>query len=904
MYMIKPSNGWTMKLVLAMLLIICLTSPVISQKNRPVANDVTILLEILQRDYYAIDDLEIRLTTLQKDRANGISILKAYTENFVPSSSTTQVNIDNAQWEIKILKQQLSATPNNTSVDQQTKLDKLFSLTNQLKKQLETREGDLQARDNQILKDLSSYFKKVPNEFLVVITDKFVNKFSLIHAKSTDTYAATMGNAQVQKSLNLFSGGALTLTNAIDGLATFLAKRIKEELAAQIFDKIKTLLSDPNTSNDKFLELKILLPRTTGLLKTISPEQYPGIVNSLKENIEKDLNHMIANIPNLINTPRVIALTDKHPEMALAFLGVQLINDLNKIKSPTEIIFVLESSALINQWSKQELHKNFVNGIKLASLLVYSITEDHADTRRFVSAEAWESNFKNMDFYNLFTGFLIQQNTRFYNIQFNNQPLNATLTKDVLAVQNWYEHFAPKIKELLQQAASIENQITELRKIKENGDEVSVDSIAQLLNSSITFLDSTISVSDFMIKRFVPNVDIHVKSRFYFSFARKAVDMYTDLGTKQYYNAITDGVGLMADLQMQSDVLKRDKYQVLIKDLDNFFNLSLTISKEIGAGTITAATLAQLKVRAESLKSVYRGTDLDNVIALASVDIPSTNVTDFGIVKTVIDNLNSTAFLTHFLSWHNMLLSAKLKAEGLPVWTVPLTTSPILTLGQQRAFLESLTNAITRETNNDPDVLKVVNFLVALSKAQTADDFSKAVEAIALPAGSAIIKRESAVNISLNAYAGFFGGVERVYEENSDAFSAAFTVPIGIALSKSFGKPCEGSLNKCNKSGSWTLFLSAIDIGAFTSVRFKDKDEALPEITFKNILAPGAQLIYGIPKSSFSVAAGVQYGPLLRKVSDTANSTTNTSSAFRYGISLLIDIPLINFYTKSKGYRK
>ncbi|MEM6814181.1 MAG: hypothetical protein AAF600_07260 [Bacteroidota bacterium] len=922
----------------SILLFLFISFPSVAQKNRAIIQDAGGLLKILNRDYYSIEDPEIRLSEIQKDRATVVSIFKAYTANdFTNPTIYDQNSITEEQWKVKKIRQKISTwsvAPQNSAPDLLSKQGNIDRLNTQLITGLEDLETKLYKRDTDMLDLLSNYYQAGTgqNASLKQMVDLFKNKFKNISTGSYDSSAANIEMPQLKKSLGLFTTGGLTFTQVIDGLATFMAKRIKQELAAQIFDKIKRELSETDPIHDKFLELKILLPSTTNLLQTIAPEQYQGMINSLKESIEIDLNNLMVNIPGLINSKKVKKLIDQHPEIELAFLGLQLIQDLNKVKSPTEIIFVLETSEIVTRWSTKDKHKNFVNGIRFASLITYALTEDASDTRHFIKPDTWVSLYKTPDFYNLFIGFLIQQDKKYYNITFGDGSKLNDLLKGSTRVENWYNSFTPQIIDLLEQASGIESQLNELKKKKSEGDKPSVDSVAEMLKSSISFLDSAISLTDIALEELGKPGYVRVKSRLYFTFAREAVEIYSDLGSKRYYNAISKAVGLTGLLDKEVITQKADQIKLIINKVEEVDALHLDLSKEISSARITSITLERLKALSTNLKSVCSGcTDFDAVLALSG-DL--TTPTDIAKVSTLKAFLKNTLTIPFFVAYYNKLFLDILQTNGLEVFPLPVPTPAPVTLSGYRDFLYSNLPLFTQRVIQNPEVLKVINFLVAVSKAEDAEALTTAIEAIALPPGSAIIKRESALNISLNGYAGFYSGVERIYEINSNAGAVAFTVPVGVAISKSFGEPCEGTTTTCKRSGSWSLFLSAIDIGAFTSVRFKDGDEALPEIKFKNIFAPGIQLIYGIPKSSFSIAALAQLGPFLRKVKGPVSiTTTNTSTtmvdpmdpntttvtstittestavlderpAIRFGVSFLLDIPLINFYTKSKGYRR
>jgi hypothetical protein len=191
--------------------------------------------------------------------------------------------------------------------------------------------------------------------------------------------------------------------------------------------------------------------------------------------------------------------------------------------------------------------------------------------------------------------------------------------------------------------------------------------------------------------------------------------------------------------------------------------------------------------------------------------------------------------------------------------------------------------------------------MATVAQAKNSEQVEDAIEAFALPTGSARIKRETLFNVALNDYCGLFYGGENIKGlDNGYKSTYGITAPIGISISwgKQYAVPFS-SLK--NRDGNWssTFFISIIDIGAITAFRFQDDvTESVPTIELKDIISPGIFYSFGIPKSPLSVNLGYQIGPLLRKVTSTDNSYQNSYS--RISIAFVVDIPILNFYTKSK----
>ncbi|SEN09818.1 hypothetical protein SAMN04488505_10880 [Chitinophaga rupis] len=183
-------------------------------------------------------------------------------------------------------------------------------------------------------------------------------------------------------------------------------------------------------------------------------------------------------------------------------------------------------------------------------------------------------------------------------------------------------------------------------------------------------------------------------------------------------------------------------------------------------------------------------------------------------------------------------------------------------------------------------------FMATVADADSPKEVSDAIEAFALPAGSSRIKRESPFNVSLNAYAGLYAGYERISGLKADKDvkinSYGVTVPIGVAISTS------------RSHWSYSAFLSLVDLGAVAAFRVKnDSVNEVPSIQLKDIFSPGLFFSLGLPKSPISLNLGAQVGPNLRKVTTTENDYSG-NTYLRFSLSVLVDIPLLNFYTKTK----
>jgi hypothetical protein len=220
------------------------------------------------------------------------------------------------------------------------------------------------------------------------------------------------------------------------------------------------------------------------------------------------------------------------------------------------------------------------------------------------------------------------------------------------------------------------------------------------------------------------------------------------------------------------------------------------------------------------------------------------------------------------------------------------------------AIVKKLKELIPEIGQNQKGVLNALikygNFGAQLVTAENSEQVKELIASVALPAGSSSIKRKSDFNVSLNSYVGIFTGYEQIKGvDNTFCFNSyGIAAPVGVSISRGHSILFLGTGNK-NSGWASSLFLSIIDVGALASFRFSnDSTETVPNIELKDIVSPGVFYSLGIPKSPLSVNVGYQVGPILRKV--TATTTDYQQSYGRFSISFCVDIPLLNFYTRSR----
>jgi hypothetical protein len=323
----------------------------------------------------------------------------------------------------------------------------------------------------------------------------------------------------------------------------------------------------------------------------------------------------------------------------------------------------------------------------------------------------------------------------------------------------------------------------------------------------------------------------------------------------------------------------------------------------IKIGDIDATTLLKDATRLRNIKSfitnlLVKDSAVENAIEKLN-DAKKNAVADLTALQASIFE-NADEFFQTALNTLSINPSFKLPAKFQAALTLSKATLQIaqeLTVKNYSAALISTLGFINQNVQSKGDVSGFSAFLVKygafaanIVQSGTPAEAESAIEAIALPAGSAAIKKQSSFNIALNAYLGGFWGNEYLAQKAMGKWAPISGVyaPVGITFSKGLGK-----------GGSISALLNVIDIGAIASYRLQDDSTAkLPDVTLQNIFAPGVGVIYGLPRWPVSIGYTYQLGPEVRTIN--ASTVTSAQPNKRWQFFLGVDIPLFNLFTKTQ----
>jgi hypothetical protein len=216
--------------------------------------------------------------------------------------------------------------------------------------------------------------------------------------------------------------------------------------------------------------------------------------------------------------------------------------------------------------------------------------------------------------------------------------------------------------------------------------------------------------------------------------------------------------------------------------------------------------------------------------------------------------------------------------------------------GEVLLYTGSLVALIAGDNEVTCKFMRYGSFLSSLPACNNSDEVAALIETFALPPGSSRIKKQSPFTVGIGSYVGGFGGWEflkNVNTQDRTATTLSLSAPVGLALSKAY------------KGWAFTDFATLIDVGAFTAFRFDDSNYTaeLPAMTLANIFAPGAAFVVGVPRYPFAFGLNAQVGPNIRGITENGVYQFNETGAWRFGATVTVDIPLLNFYTAGGGDR-
>jgi len=620
-----------------------------------------------------------------------------------------------------------------------------------------------------------------------------------------------------------------------NAIANVLVERTKEELTITFFNKFKIFESNHP-------EFKVLFPTTSKNVENLLSYNYAEMLIILKTGFVDDLKNFPLDLDDVVELPAYQGFFAKNPELAIAIHCLRMCHDVET--------GVYQSSGIIHQfanlkeWSDtqylSDFFLNFYATLKFVDVLDDSFYGYDGITR--VGLSAFLSKIRNdtNDFFwlNSFLG-LLYQNCSPIQFKFNNNfvPLDTLIKKTAPNLIIWEakvtEYLTLKEKEAnafkAVEAPSVSNEIKN-------------QNIYNLIGASIDVVDYAFSI----VKIF----DTKFTTQDYTEIARKANSVYKDIYTKNFSQAVTDGLDVIQSVA--SDI--SDRTNVKNWDSKTFYNSG---DKVLYQKNFTASTnLYRVLVDMEPSKS--------NSYKLLPSNIPA--------------DVNAKQWVPN--SPYNLGAKVIYGNYNYEVLKVVISTTPLDSIYYQD--LSKIANLATLIDNMKPYALLIAN----VASASSTSDMTTAIENSILPAGSSSVKKMSQNNFSVQAYLG--GIVNLNQNSNYGTFGQALYITAPVGVQYSWGH--DWFRSKSNTSHYSTgIFLGLLDVGAIVDYKLTNPNKDL-QVNFAQVFAPSLYLVWGLPNFPLSIAGGIQAG-------GPGILTGNVD--LRSGFMIAFDIPFFTLYNRS-----
>ncbi len=691
---------------------------------------------------------------------------------------------------------------------------------------------------------VADYYRIESNNHFIVISDKVKSSTPLNFANISNTALSSIGG--------------IDITNIADGFAKFIVKRTKEELSIAFFDRFKKAIAVNK-------DLQTVFPQTYVAFQAIDENIYmlQSYIQTLRESFEKDLASLATNLPKIMDNYE--AFFNKYPTLkAVLKSGFYIAGQIQNKQHPAEIIENYPIDIL------SDVDPNVQAAFKTLMLISTSLKNNDGTDEYWASVSDIKKLTTDTTLLKLYLG-LVEQKAKQESIFFADAA-GAKIFLDALidASYNTLGDYKSFIRDISIKIQGLQSAIASLKTIK--GDSLLFENYYSIVSGSIDLMRNLTNVES--LPHFPKGFNIQDSTKKYFDLAQTASDIVIDVNRRNYASAIVNSV------------------HVFKNTVQEFSYFSAKAKTELtGAGREAQNILNQTKLFIDyydDLKRIKDSLGTKDISALiTAIDVAGKKYGSIGvkqgfaIANAVLTGIDSKKILDS--------LNGVINNAGNNLSSV---SKSALTLADK-----SVDNFKDSISQNAEAIFKYGSFMAAIVQAKSSDDVESAIEAFALPSGSSTVKRETAFNVALNAYAGPYIGYERIKGVDKGKWNSyGITAPIGISISK--GKSIL-FVNNGDHHTSSSIFISLVDLGAITAFRFTDdKTETIPTVQLKDIISPGLFYSHGFGNTPFSLNVGYQFGPLLRKVNADINNYSKNYS--RFSISFVVDIPVLNFYTKSK----
>ncbi|HMG14607.1 MAG TPA: hypothetical protein VK590_04120 [Saprospiraceae bacterium] len=604
-------------------------------------------------------------------------------------------------------------------------------------------------------------------------------------------------------------GGIKIPNDVLFGITDFIVKRTKQELSIAFFDKFRAILNDP-----KYVDLQTVFPQTYKCFNAIGNEiyQYQAYIQGIREAFKKDILALDRNLPSIIENHPVF--WNKHKEWKSSLQGAFYIAGAISDK--------IHPGDILNDYPVEflaPLNTNWKGAFQTLQLFSFSLRDSSntKDNSYWVKPKLVKLLVTDEIAFKIYLGLIYEQakskeNEIKFEIKNVSYPLVDILDNLAANFQRDYKDYSSFLSNLAEKTNKL-NVLIKNNTITDN-DSIAIQKYYDYYNATLNLFQHSTEISKLpYIKNFLPSLADTLKP--YFDIAHTTADLVMDIKQKNFSSAVIDAAHIY-------DLVKTNQAK----------------NDTINANSLKSVCYRNLKKSLiNKIKHITATNDLEQIFNLTETEKKYDHNKELKLIIKKLKRAKNLADLKKQLNFVDSqvdLIDFEKKSEKLS--KVVIATE------------------ILKSKNS---FFKYGSFMAAMSIANSPEEVENAIEAIALPAGSSRIKRETSFNVSLNAYCGLFVGNEviKVLDDKNKAFSRfnsfGLTAPIGFSISWGhrylpFPFSEIGCFSKSSVGWSSSWFISLIDLGAVAAFRFTNPAAAeVPTIQLKDIFSPGIFLVIG-----------------------------------------------------------
>jgi hypothetical protein len=349
--------------------------------------------------------------------------------------------------------------------------------------------------------------------------------------------------------------GGLDVTNIVNGVASLMIERAKQELTIVFFNRFKKFATTDCP------EFQILFPKTTANLTNLLSYTYPQMLPVLRSGFFDDLKQITYNLEGVLELPRYQKLLKNFPEIRVAIKTLRIIHDLEN--GTSNMAQVIDSLSQISDLSSggNAIFKNAGSLLKLTAVISNSVRDTQSIIKVSVkikdtvlihdsvnqNGNIWVTSkqIKTLVIDSVLTKIymgLIYQQIKNQNLQYYTSDTTSIPVADSIFVKqkNNILLFQNKIAQFISLATKVNSTLASIKAKKDSSISLTNDDYYNYISVSIDAADYIFSL--------VNTFDPRFNAGDYLSIAKKSNSLYKDVYTQQYTLAINDAIDILTQV--------------------------------------------------------------------------------------------------------------------------------------------------------------------------------------------------------------------------------------------------------------------------------------------------------------------------------------------------------------------